>query len=76
MQNFKVITRDFLSRQAIVQVTDEFELDEQLHALFASDQARRDLGARAKETFQANLGAAHRTARVIIESLENDRMKN
>ena len=26
MQNFKVITREFINRQAVVQVTDEFEL--------------------------------------------------
>jgi 3-deoxy-D-manno-octulosonic-acid transferase len=74
MQNFKVITREFLSRQAIVQVTDEFELSQQLRALFSSDEVRRDLGARARATFEANLGAAQRTALVIVQSLENDRL--
>jgi 3-deoxy-D-manno-octulosonic-acid transferase len=72
MQNFKVITREFLSRQAIVQVTDEFELAQSLHALFASDETRRTLGARARTTFEANLGAAQRTASVILQSLAKD----
>jgi 3-deoxy-D-manno-octulosonic-acid transferase len=69
MQNFKIITREFINRRAIVQVTDEFELANCLHALFASDKTRRELGDRARETFQANLGAAKRTADVIIRSL-------
>lgn len=73
MQNFKVITREFLSRQALVQVTDEFELAQALHALFTSEQARRDLGDRARATFEANLGAAKRTAHVILQSFENEK---
>ena len=70
MQNFEVATREFLSRNAIVQVTDEFELAERLHELFASDSSRRELGDRARETFAANLHAARRTAQVISRSLE------
>ncbi|MCE0523597.1 MAG: 3-deoxy-D-manno-octulosonic acid transferase [Methylacidiphilales bacterium] len=71
MQNFKVITREFINQQAIVQVTDEFELANCLHALFASDEIRRELGNRARATFEANLGAAQRTAEVIVRSLSN-----
>lgn len=70
MQNFKVITREFLNRQAVVQVTDEFELASCLRALFDSDEVRRDLGKSAKATFEANLGAAKRTARVIVDALQ------
>ena len=33
MQNFKVITREFINQQAVVQVTDEFELANCLHAV-------------------------------------------
>ena len=73
MQNFKVITREFLSRQAVVQVTDEFELANCLRALFASDQVRQDLGNSAKAAFQANLGAAQRTAKVIADALDNQK---
>jgi 3-deoxy-D-manno-octulosonic-acid transferase len=71
MQNFKVITREFINQQAIVQVTDEFELANCLHGLFASDEIRRELGDRARATFKANLGAAQRTAQVIVRSLAN-----
>jgi 3-deoxy-D-manno-octulosonic-acid transferase len=71
MQNFKVITREFINRQAVVQVTDEFELANCLHALFSSDEIRRELGNRARATFRANLGAAQRTATVIVRALAN-----
>jgi 3-deoxy-D-manno-octulosonic-acid transferase len=76
MQNFKVITREFINQQAVVQVTDEFELANCLHALFASDEIRRELGARARATFESNLGAAKRTAAVIVRSLENQTKMN
>jgi 3-deoxy-D-manno-octulosonic-acid transferase len=71
MQNFKVITRAFIDQQAVVQVTDEFELATSLRSLFASAELRRDLGQRAQATFQANLGAAKRTAEVTVRSLAN-----
>jgi 3-deoxy-D-manno-octulosonic-acid transferase len=73
MQNFRVITREFLSRHAVVQVTDEFELASCLRVLFASDEVRRDLGKSAKATFEANLGAARRTAKVIVDALDSQR---
>ena len=44
MQNFKVITREFINQNAIVQVTDEFELARTLHTLFASDETRQGTG--------------------------------
>ena len=71
MQNFRVMTQEFLSRQAIIQVSDEFELSGALRALFVSDEVRKDLGESARATFEANLGAAQRTARVIVDSLAN-----
>ncbi len=75
MQNFKTLTREFLSRHALIQVSDEVELGEKLRELFASDEARKELGARAKETFESNLGAAHRTAKIVLQSLANDRAR-
>ena len=59
-----------------MQITDEFELSHALHKLFASDDARRELGERARATFQANLGAAKRTAGVIIQALDKLVEKN
>jgi 3-deoxy-D-manno-octulosonic-acid transferase len=75
-QNFEVITREFLARRAIVQVSDEFELEKSLETLFASDYLRQELGLRAQETFAANLHAAGRTAGVILRSLENDEARD
>jgi 3-deoxy-D-manno-octulosonic-acid transferase len=72
MQNFKVITREFISQQAVVQVTDEFELAACLRSLFASEEMRRELGKRAQATFQANLGAAKKTAEVTVRSLASE----
>jgi 3-deoxy-D-manno-octulosonic-acid transferase len=73
MQNFEVLTREFLRRDAIVQVTDEFELERTIEKLFASEKERRELGGRGREAFAANLGAARRTAQVILRSLEQDK---
>jgi hypothetical protein len=50
-------------------VTDEFELANALHSLLASEGLRRELGQRAQATFQANLGAARKTAEVTVRSL-------
>jgi 3-deoxy-D-manno-octulosonic-acid transferase len=75
MQNFEVPTREFLRRNAIIQVTDEFELAKSLEALFDSNEAREDLGHRAQETFQANLHAGRRTAHVILRSLQQEKLR-
>ncbi len=53
MQNFKIITREFINKQAVVQVTDEFELAASLHTLFSSVETRRELSKRAKATFRS-----------------------
>jgi 3-deoxy-D-manno-octulosonic-acid transferase len=75
MQNFEVATREFLSRKAIIQVTDEFELAANMENLLASDAARRELGARARDTFEANLHAGRRTAHVILNSLQAETLE-
>ena len=73
MQNFAVATREFLERQAIVQVSDEFELAATLRTLLESEPARSELGHRARSTFEEKLNAAQRTAAVIIQSLEAEK---
>jgi 3-deoxy-D-manno-octulosonic-acid transferase len=72
MQNFAVITREFLRQQAIVQVSDEFELSAVVRDLLESAPARQALGERTRATFQAKLDAKNtmRTAGVIVQSLE------
>ena len=75
MQNFAVATREFLERAAIVQVSDEFELAAAMRTLLESEPARRELGDRARLTFEAKLDAARRTAAVIVQSLEAEAPK-
>lgn len=72
MQNFTVITREFVQQQAIIQVSDEFELARTIGDLLESKSARRELGERTRATFQAKLDARHtlRTAAAIAQSLE------
>jgi 3-deoxy-D-manno-octulosonic-acid transferase len=72
MQNFAVTTREFLQGDALVQVSDEFELATALRGLLASETRRADLGRRTLATFEAKLNAAKRTASVIAQSLEAD----
>lgn len=76
MQNFEVATREFLDHQAILQVADEFELAATLEKLVASEPSRRALGERARATFEAQLNAAERTARVILQSLDRETERN
>jgi 3-deoxy-D-manno-octulosonic-acid transferase len=73
MQNFAVITREFLQGNAIVQVSDEFELASSVRALLESESARGELGRRARSTFESKLNAAQRTAAVIAQSLDAEK---
>jgi 3-deoxy-D-manno-octulosonic-acid transferase len=73
MQNFAVITREFLQGNAILQVSDEFELAASVRSLLESEPAREELGQRARATFESKLNAAQRTAAVIAQSLDADR---
>jgi 3-deoxy-D-manno-octulosonic-acid transferase len=75
MQNFTVITREFLQQEAIVQVSDEFELASAVRGLLESESARRELGERSRATFRAKLDAKNtqRTAAVIAQSLDAEK---
>jgi 3-deoxy-D-manno-octulosonic-acid transferase len=75
MQNFTVITREFLQQEAIVQVSDEFELASAVRDLLESESARRELGERSRATFRAKLDAKNtqRTAAVIAQSLDAEK---
>jgi 3-deoxy-D-manno-octulosonic-acid transferase len=76
MQNFAVTTREFLQGDALVQVSDEFELATAVRGLLASEATRLDLGRRTRATFEAKLNAARRTAAVIAQALDADAKKN
>ncbi|MEM1059276.1 MAG: glycosyltransferase N-terminal domain-containing protein [Verrucomicrobiota bacterium] len=69
MQNFAVITRDFVRRDGVRQIADEADLLRAVEALLANEEERRALGRRGRETYQHGLGAAQRTAELLAASL-------
>ena len=69
MQNFKDITRLFLSRQAAVQAPHAAGLERALEELLANPERRAEIGAKAKATVAENLGAVERTVEMILPHL-------
>jgi len=69
MQNFAFATRAFLGSQAVVQVPDAAGLETALAELLADERRRSELGARARQVVQQNLGATDRTVRLIVEGM-------
>ena len=74
MQNFKDITRLFLSRQAAVQVPDAAALESALAPLLADAAGRAELGRRGREIVEENLGAIERTVEMILPELARREM--
>lgn len=69
MQNFEHLLNEFLEKNGIVQVLDEFELAQRIREFLIAPDSRRAMGARAQEIFHANLGAGRRTAEIILQGL-------
>lgn len=69
MQNFGVISRDFVKAGGVVQVADEAELNLTVEELLREPERREALGRKGKEVFQHGLGAAQRTADILADSL-------
>jgi 3-deoxy-D-manno-octulosonic-acid transferase len=69
MQNFASAAQAFLGSQAAVQVQSAAELEEALAALLADERRRSELGSRARQAVQQNLGATERTVRLILEGI-------
>jgi 3-deoxy-D-manno-octulosonic-acid transferase len=70
MQNFASATQAFLKNQAVVQVQDAVGLETALAELLADERLRSELGARAREVVQQNLGATERTVKFILEGIQ------
>jgi 3-deoxy-D-manno-octulosonic-acid transferase len=70
MQNFADIARNFLQRDAAVQVKDAGELERVLGELLANPARRAELGRHALEVVAENLGAVERTVEMILPHLE------
>jgi len=70
MQNFKDITRIFLSKGAAVQVKTAEELEVKLAELLEKPASRAELGQRAQKVVAENLGSVERTVEMIVPELE------
>ena len=69
MQNFADITREFLKRDAAVQVKDPEELEAALTDLLARPARRAELGNNGLAVVAENLGAVERTVDMILPEL-------
>ncbi|HEX4348838.1 MAG TPA: 3-deoxy-D-manno-octulosonic acid transferase [Verrucomicrobiae bacterium] len=69
MQNFKDITRLFLSKEAAVQVKDPAALERVLAELLESAARRAELGRRALQVVAENQGAVEHTVEMILPQL-------
>ena len=65
MQNFRAITRTFLEYQAAIQVQDKNSLEESLLELLNNDKKRIELGTKARQVVDQNLGAVGRTLEML-----------
>ena len=74
MQNFKDITRLFLSKDAAVQVKDAAELERVLADLLEKPARRTELGTRALAVVTENRGAVERTVEMILPELARRNM--
>lgn len=70
MQNFGDVVRAFLAQDAVVQVQNAAELEQQLARLLADEARRAELGRKALKVVSENLGASKRTADMILGRLD------
>jgi len=70
MQNFADVTRNFLSQNAAVQVSDPEALEQAMADLLADENRRAELGGNALKVVAENLGAVDRTVAMILEQLK------
>jgi 3-deoxy-D-manno-octulosonic-acid transferase len=70
MQNFADIARNFLARNAAIQVYDPETLENAIAELLADEKRRAELGRNALKVVRENLGAIDRTLEMILEHLK------
>jgi 3-deoxy-D-manno-octulosonic-acid transferase len=69
MQNFASAVRAFKANDAIVQVPDAPGLEKAVAELLTNEARRNELGQRARQVVEQNLGATERTVALIVEGL-------
>lgn len=67
LENFPVVARDFLSKDAIVQVRDDAELCQELRSLLADSELRGSRGAKARSIVQEKRGAVKRSVDLMLD---------
>lgn len=66
MENFRDVTALFKAKEALIQVKETQEFEEQVDRLMKDENLRKQLGQKAFEVVKANQGATHR----ILDALE------
>ena len=66
MENFEMLVREFRKERALLQAADRKELAAFLEDLLASEPMRSEFGKRAHALFARNVGAAARSADVVL----------
>ena len=74
MQNFKDITRLFLSKNAAMQVKDSATLESALAGLLENPARREEFGRRALDVVAENQGSVERTVEMILPKLAQRNM--
>jgi 3-deoxy-D-manno-octulosonic-acid transferase len=69
MQNFADITRNFVTQNGAIQVSDAAGLEDAIAGLLADENRRTELGRNAQRVVHENLGAIDRTVGMILEHL-------
>jgi 3-deoxy-D-manno-octulosonic-acid transferase len=69
MQNFEAVAGAFLAEKAAIQVPDAAALEQAISELLGDEKRRAEMGARALQVVQKNLGATGRTVELITERL-------
>lgn len=72
MQNFRAIVPEFLAADAVCQVKSARELEDAVGKLLADPARCRELGARARQVVEKNIGAISRTVDIIAERLKDE----
>jgi 3-deoxy-D-manno-octulosonic-acid transferase len=71
-ENFRDVTRQMMEKEAVVQVRDPNKLPEVAEFLLRDRNYRDNMGNRAREVIDSNLGAASRTLEYLLDRLKLD----
>ena len=66
MENFAALVEDLVAHEAVVQVADAAELEEEIERLLRDPDAAKRLVANAQGALAAHCGATARTAELLL----------